>query len=60
MKQITWILFWQVQDLLEPSKTDLPIREDQHKNIFVAGLSEQTIDNVQDFNHTFAGASKNR
>ena len=47
-------------DLLEPKPVDLPIREDQNKNIFVTGLCEHKIENVQEFNERFAPASKNR
>ena len=51
---------FQVIDLLEPKKTDLPIREDGHKNIFVTGLSEKKICSVAEFNESFGPASNNR
>ncbi len=50
----------QVQDLLNPKQTDLPIREDQLKNIFVTGLSEKVIHNIKEFNDSFGPASRNR
>ena len=49
-----------VLDLLDPTNTDLPIREDGNKNIFVAGLSEKHIADVSDFNANFGPASRNR
>ncbi|KAK7088739.1 kinesin-like protein KIF22 [Littorina saxatilis] len=49
-----------VQDLLNPSETDLPIREDGNHNIFVAGLTEKVIRSFDDFKHLFGPASKNR
>ena len=53
-------LVFQVQDLLRPGAGDLPIREDQNKRIFVTGLTEETIDDIQGFNIKFGPASKNR
>lgn len=53
-------LWWQVQDLLNPSETDLPIREDGNHNIFVAGLTEKVISNFDDFKNLFGPASNNR
>ncbi|KAL8594498.1 hypothetical protein ACOMHN_024943 [Nucella lapillus] len=49
-----------VQDLLNPSETDLPIREDANRNIFVAGLTEKVIKNFDDFKNLFGPASNNR
>ncbi len=49
-----------VLDLLKPTQTDLPIREDHRKKIFVVGLSYKEINNVQEFNESFGPASKNR
>ncbi|XP_076452812.1 kinesin-like protein KIF22 [Babylonia areolata] len=49
-----------VQDLLNPSETDLPIREDGSHNIFVAGLTEKVINNFDDFKNLFGPASNNR
>ena len=52
---------FQVFDLVHPGQhTDLPIREDGHKHIFVAGLAETEIKSVQEFNESFGPASKNR
>ena len=53
-------MWWQVQDLLNPSETDLPIREDGNHNIFVAGLTEKVINNFNDFKNLFGPASNNR
>jgi len=50
-----------VLDLVEPGvHTDLPIREDSHKKIFVAGLAWKNISSVDEFNQIFGSASKNR
>ncbi|CAG5135378.1 unnamed protein product, partial [Candidula unifasciata] len=48
-----------VQDLLS-GKQDLPIREDSNHNIFVAGLTEKTIDSFDTFKSHFEPASSNR
>ena len=39
---------------------DLPIREDHRHNIFVAGLSEESVDTVDQFNEVFLPAARNR
>lgn len=57
---IVFFFLRKVYDLLDPKLADLSIREDQDKNIFVAGLSECQIKNVQQFNEAFGPASKNR
>jgi len=49
-----------VQDLLKAGNSDLPIREDASHNIFVAGLTEKTIQNFDDFKNSFGPASSNR
>ncbi|XP_041379423.1 kinesin-like protein KIF22 [Gigantopelta aegis] len=49
-----------VQDLLEPSNNDLPIREDGEHNIFIAGLAEKTITSFDEFKLLFGPASNNR
>lgn len=49
-----------VQDLLEPSGSDLPIREDNKKNIFISGLAKKEIHNCQEFKMAFGPASNNR
>ncbi|BFZ19092.1 hypothetical protein BsWGS_22131 [Bradybaena similaris] len=48
-----------VQDLLS-GKQDLPIREDSKHNIFVAGITEKTIDSFETFKGHFEPASSNR
>ncbi|KAL5016569.1 hypothetical protein ScPMuIL_006158 [Solemya velum] len=49
-----------VHDLLEPKNSDLPIREDGDKNIFVPGLTDKTINNFDEFKALFVPASNNR
>ncbi|KAH3882535.1 kinesin-like protein KIF22 [Dreissena polymorpha] len=49
-----------VQDLLEPSGSDLPIREDAEKNILVPGLAKKQIHNFDEFKNIFGPASNNR
>jgi len=49
-----------VQDLLEPSGTDLPIREDTEKNILVPGLAKKNIHSYDEFIQAFGPASNNR
>ncbi|XP_064612774.1 kinesin-like protein KIF22-A [Liolophura sinensis] len=49
-----------VQDLLEPKNTDLPIREDGEKNIFVSGLAERVITDFDEFKKLFGAAASNR
>lgn len=49
-----------VHDLLASGQQDLPIREDASKNIFVADLSEKSIDKFETFMNHFEPASSNR
>ncbi|XP_052799996.1 kinesin-like protein KIF22-B isoform X2 [Mya arenaria] len=49
-----------VQDLLEPSGSDLPIREDADKNILIPGLATKVIHNFNEFKNVFGPASNNR
>ncbi|PIK39734.1 putative kinesin-like protein KIF22 [Apostichopus japonicus] len=49
-----------VYDLLEVKAHDLPIREDQQRNIFISNLGEQEITSVQDFQKHFQPANQNR
>jgi len=39
---------------------EFPIREGQDHNLFVCGLSEKTVHNVDEFNTSFLPASRNR
>lgn len=38
-----------VYDLLEPKEYDLPIREDQCRNIIISNLSEKEIKSYEEF-----------
>ncbi|XP_069136429.1 kinesin-like protein KIF22-B [Argopecten irradians] len=49
-----------VMDLLDVKNSDLPIREDGDKNIFVPGLAKQEIENFDEFKVHFGPASSNR
>ncbi|KAK3804119.1 hypothetical protein RRG08_047197 [Elysia crispata] len=49
-----------VHDLLVSGHQDLPIREDASKNIFVADLSEKSIDKYETFMNHFEPAASNR
>ncbi|XP_069508124.1 kinesin-like protein KIF22 [Ambystoma mexicanum] len=49
-----------VLDLLEPKHQDLPIREDQDKNIFIPNLTQKIISSFSDFENYFIPASQNR
>ncbi|KAL4224354.1 Kinesin-like protein kif22 [Mactra antiquata] len=49
-----------VQDLLEPSGSDLPIRENADKNILIPGLARKEIHNFEEFKNAFGPASNNR
>ena len=49
-----------VYDLLNPSELDLPIREDQKKNIFIPGLKMSHLSCFEDFERQFALGNKNR
>ncbi|XP_053374888.1 kinesin-like protein KIF22 [Mercenaria mercenaria] len=49
-----------VQDLLEPSGSDLPIREDAEKNILIPGLARKEIHSFDEFKMAFGPASNNR
>ncbi|RUS75190.1 hypothetical protein EGW08_017049 [Elysia chlorotica] len=49
-----------VHDLLASGHQDLPIREDASKNIFVADLSEKSIDKYETFMNQFEPAASNR
>ena len=54
------LVIFQVQDLLEPSGSDLPIREDADKNILVPGLAKKEIHSFDEFKMAFGPASNNR
>lgn len=41
----------QISDLLEPSSTNLQMREDLNKGVYVEGLLEVEVQNVQDVLH---------
>lgn len=41
----------QISDLLEPSLTNLQMREDLNKGVYVEGLLEVEVQNVQDVLH---------
>lgn len=41
----------QISDLLEPASTNLPMREDMNKGVYVEGLLEVEVQNVQDVLH---------
>lgn len=51
-----------VYDLLvpQPEKEDLPVREDQNKNIFIANLTSLPIQSFDDFQKTYVTGCKNR
>ncbi|XP_060067910.1 kinesin-like protein KIF22-B [Ylistrum balloti] len=49
-----------VMDLLDVKNSDLPIREDGDKNIFVPGLAKQEIQSFDEFKVHFGPASNNR
>lgn len=51
-----------VFDLLKPAKdtSGLPIREDAHRRIFVAGLSERPVQSYEQFDQIYRKASSNR
>ena len=49
-----------VYDLLSPKDADLPIREDQARNIFIPNLEEVTIQSIEDFKKTYANGCRNR
>jgi kinesin family protein 22 len=49
-----------VYDLLAPKDQDLPIREDQSRNIFIPNLEEVGISGVDDFQKTYAAGCRNR
>jgi kinesin family protein 22 len=49
-----------VYDLLHPSSADLPIREDQKRNIFIPGLTQSTILRIEDFERQFLIGTRNR
>ena len=43
-----------IQDLLEPRAIELPVIEDQYRNLFVCGLPEKIVESVDEFNASFA------
>ena len=49
-----------VYDLLGPKDQDLPIREDQTRNIFIPNLEEVQISTLDDFHKTYAAGCRNR
>ncbi|OWF55341.1 kinesin-like protein KIF22-B [Mizuhopecten yessoensis] len=49
-----------VMDLLDVKNSDLPIREDGDKNIFVPGLAKREIESFDEFKVHFGPASNNR
>lgn len=49
-----------VYDLLEVKEADLPIREDQNRNILIPGLAEVQVKDFSHFSTSFAEALKNR
>lgn len=53
-KCVVWVSYLEIYnekilDLLDPRNTDLPIREDSNRNIFVPGLTRQQVDNLHQF-----------
>ncbi|KAG0565723.1 hypothetical protein KC19_7G010200 [Ceratodon purpureus] len=50
----------QVSDLLEPSSTNLQMREDSNKGVYVEGLLEVEVQNVQDVLHLLLLGATNR
>lgn len=50
----------QVSDLLEPSSTNLQMREDSNKGVYVEGLLEVAVQNVQDVLHLLLLGATNR
>ena len=36
----------QINDLLDPKKTDLPIRQDRHENIIIPNLTEVRVSKI--------------
>jgi kinesin family protein 22 len=49
-----------IYDLLSSSCQDLPIREDQSRNIFIPNLTETEIVSIEDFRKTYEIGCKNR
>ncbi|XP_024385089.1 kinesin-like protein KIN-12F isoform X2 [Physcomitrium patens] len=50
----------QISDLLEPASTNLPMREDMNKGVYVEGLLEVEVQNVQDVLHLLLLGATNR
>lgn len=53
-------LYSKLYDLLEPKSTDLPVREDQHHNIVVPNLAQETVASYAAFAAAYAKALNNR
>jgi hypothetical protein len=50
----------QISDLLEPSSANLQMREDANKGVYVEGLLEVEVQNVQDVLHLLLLGATNR
>ncbi|KAM7452004.1 Kinesin-like protein kif22 [Porites harrisoni] len=49
-----------INDLLDPKKTDLPIRQDRHENIIIPNLTEKLVPSLREYMVLFEKASQQR